>query len=1054
MGDGAADAIRKGDFAGAAKDAARTFELNFARAAKPKATVDTNMARDGESAGDSFASGFGSAAGLAKLAGRGGPVAGAIIASVAAAVKVIRPMVEQAMAVDASIAMAQARGGVSDRQMRDIRKAATGAWGNNWGPSIQANADTAVTALQSGLGADQATIESLTAVSQILGEEIPAAARSAGQLIRTGLAQNAKEAFDIIVAAQREGLNVSGDLLDSFDEYSTKFRDLGLSGADAIGLISQMLKAGVRDTDKASDLIKEFSIRAIDGSKATTDAYITLGLNAAEMSSNIAAGGETARAAFDTVIDRIRGIKDPVLQMQTAVALMGTTAEDAGAAFKAIDLTTAANSIKAVEGATQSAADTALKTSQNEWQQAGRNIEKVWQSIKDKLQMGRWGEDIAAGFNAIFFPEPRATLTPGAPGVPGALGQGPGPAIAAPPGASSGGNPLDIFAPRGGAAPPPPGAPPAPGSGMWWGPNITRPADNPRFGSQYSAGSGGGGSSSGPTLPVVPYPTTDPRSLLPAGHQVTSGSYSAAQSVIDAQHAVAQKNSDLQKLIASTTADAEEVQKKRNELVEAEQAELVARMRLNENLMAATTGMADGMKDISSSFAEIGAGLDADLGFSKGLGGLADNLVRFLANLATAPLQGVLSTIANGGRSSGSGGYGFQSYGVPSFASAGGYPGDAALLANVRPGRYSQAPDRDLLKGLSDCSSSIGDLVNMLDGRSTGGPKLTTGNAAQWLPQHGFMPGKGGPGDFRVGYNSGHMQATLPGGTPWNWGSDAAAARGGVGGTGAADPAFTDHWYRPASPSFPTSPSSPAQIPTIPSATSVLATPSLVMPTGPSANTNPGLTPGLPAPGTVPTGGPLGTGFPSAMTASYAPDAVAQAPNPNWTPQGGGNVGSGLIGMAMSAAGSAASLAGNAFAPGSGQAAAMGAQMAQKAIERTISFGGQIAGTVVSGIQDSLSWKDPDTGQDPLANSWLQRLSGALMGARPAGSINAGKADKDSRVDPNAPQNQQQNGQQQQQQPQQVTINNNLTNGQQRDNPQQLLNDLGTMQQNSWFGGG
>jgi hypothetical protein len=132
------------------------------------------------------------------------------------------------------------------------------------------------------------------------------------------------------------------------------------------------------------------------------------------------------------------------------------------------------------------------------------------------------------------------------------------------------------------------------------------------------------------------------------------------------------------------------------------------------------------------------------------------------------------------------------------------YPGDAALLANVPAGSYTNS-GTDLVKGLGDCSSAVGDLVKLLDGEMTGGAnRLNTGNAAQWLVDHGFLPGMGGPGDFRVGYNAGHMQATLPDGTAFNWGSNAAAARGGVGGTGADDPSFTSHYYRPmgAAPSM------------------------------------------------------------------------------------------------------------------------------------------------------------------------------------------------------------------------------------------------------------
>ncbi|MEN4449981.1 hypothetical protein [Mycobacterium sp. SM3041] len=125
---------------------------------------------------------------------------------------------------------------------------------------------------------------------------------------------------------------------------------------------------------------------------------------------------------------------------------------------------------------------------------------------------------------------------------------------------------------------------------------------------------------------------------------------------------------------------------------------------------------------------------------------------------------------------------------------AGGF--DAALLSQVPPGRYSQSGAADLTKGLADCSSSVEDLVNLMDGMPTGGREMSTGNAAAWLTSRGFLPGAM-PGAFNVGFNGGHMQATLPDGTPFNWGSDSAAARGGVGGTGAFDPSFTQQFYRP-----------------------------------------------------------------------------------------------------------------------------------------------------------------------------------------------------------------------------------------------------------------
>lgn len=1060
MGDAATDALKRGDFQGAAKDAAqkfsRTLELSIEKT-KPK--IDTsNMQREGGSAGDDFASGFASAGGLAKLAGRGGPIAAAIIAAVGVAVKTVQPMVEDAMKIDAAVAMAGARGGLSSTQLAEYRKFATEAWGRNSGASIEANVSTAVTAMQSGLGADQSTIESLNAVSSILGEEIPAAARSAGQLIRTGLAGSAKEALDILVSGQQNGLNVSQDWLDTIDEYSTQFRALGLTGADAIGLLSQMTKAGARNTDVAADALKELAIRAQDGSKATTDAFNRLGLNAAEMASKISAGGDTARAAFDQILDAIRNTRDPVQQMQIAVALLGTKAEDLGDAFKAIDLTTAANSINDVEGAAQNAADTALRTSQNEWAQAGRNIEKIWQSVKDSLNVGEWFSQIPKSFNELFADAP--TLTPGAPGVP--LFSGPGPTIAPPgtPGANL--NPLDVITGQhANGTPAAPGAPaPGPAPGMWFGPNVTRPVDNPRWGSQYDrAAEERRGGSSGQSDPVVPF-SGSAMDLL-KGLPVNSSTYGAAQSLYDAQHRVDTAQAALNAIRASNTATAQDILKRENDLQAAQSDQLQAQMRFNEQMMQATQTATDGMSAASDAFGEIGANLDSDLGFSKGLPGLADNLVRFIASLAAAPIQGMLAPIANGAKGTGIlgmlgvGSEGNTSYtqgyaqNSPSGTSYGAYPGDAALLSRVVPGDYvSEAGVGDLTQGIGDCTSTIEDLINLWDGLPTAGRSMATGNAAEWLAGRGFVRGEGGPGDFRVGFNPSHMQATLPGGTNWNWGSREAAQAGGVGGSqGAYDPSLTERWYRPATggpsaatstPWMPQAAGNPGGLamPAPMSSAALAADPSL---------TNPALS-GLPAPGSFPgAGGPLGSGFPQGLTPSYAPSTPSESASPGWTPVGGGQAGisGGLLGTAMSAASSAAGMGANLFAPGSGQAAQAAADMAMKAINRTIAFGGQAAGIAMEGLMSTFGVSDPDGGTNGLGQSWLTRIAGGLSGMKPAGGMSAGKADQKAEADPRDPRNQQPKP------GNTVNITNNLQNGQQRNDPQQLLADLGYMQQSA-----
>lgn len=1019
MGDSAADAMKRGDFQGAARDAAqkfsRTLELSIEKT-KPK--IDTSqMGKTGGTAGDEFASGFASAGGLMRLAGKGGPIAGAIIAAVTVATKTVKPMIEEAMRIDASIAQDQARLGASNSQMRDIRKAATGAWGKNSGASIEGNVSAAVAAMQSGLQADQKTIESLNTISTILGVEIPEAARSAGQLLRTGLAGNAQQAFDIIVAGQREGLNVSGDWLDTLNEYSTQFRKLGLSGADAIGLMNQMVKAGARDTDKAADAIKEFSIRAIDGSKSTTDAYTALGLSASDMSAKLAAGGNSARDAFGQVIDRIRAIKDPVKQMEVAVALMGTQAEDLGDAFRQIDLSTAAKSIKDVEGAAQSAADTALRTSQGEWAEAGRRIQKIWQDVKDSLDVGNWFSQVPKSFNELFADAPK--LTPGAPGVP--IWNGPG---IGPPTANGPLNPLDVITGQHASGVPgtPPPAPPGPAPGQWWGPNMVAPPVNPRFGSQYDRADSKGGSSGGQSGPVVPF-SGNAMDLL-NGHPVNSSTFGAAQSLLEAQHKVAQESAELNAIMADNTATAEAITKARNELQAAETDQLQAQLRFNEAMTSAATGMAEGMQGISSNFAEIGANLDKDLGISKGLPGLADNLVRFIASLAAAPIQGMLAPIANGAKGSGILGmlgvgqddatpaaqgylpqfYSMPStpYGLPGSTNTGGYGSSGAVfppwvhalenIFGVKASTYAghQTSDRnepgyapnpngenrgidwsgpvDAMQRFADYLAKIPGALeqviwqNPVTGAST--------EIAGGVPQPGYFAGDLGGHQDHVHTR---QSAAIP--TPGMWPS-----------------ASPGPWPSGATPSGAL-PGTPSAITQLPAAQPAPMAPGSTFPSSP-----------LPAPGTVPTGGPLGTGFPTAFTpgpsSGYTPDTPAAQPQSGWAPQGGGaGISGGLLGTAISAASSAAGMGANMFAPGSGAAAQAAADMAMKAINRTIAFGGQAAGIAAEGLMETFKVSDPDGGSNG-GPSWIQRIAGGLSGMKPAGGMAAGKLDKEPKAEP------------------------------------------------------
>src|SRR5690606_15074743 len=252
---------------------------------------------------------------------------------------------QDGLAVEVRADRLAAATGLDDATVARLGAAAGEAYAQNFGESIEANMETARIAVQSGLLDPEATqrdaqqiIQSLSGVADILGEEIPAVTRAAQQLLRTGLAKDASAAFDIIVKGQQAGLNVSEDWLDTINEYGTQFRKLGLEGPEALGLLSQAVQAGARDTDVAADALKEFSIRAIDDSELTASGFEAIGLSAEEMSDKIAEGGPEATEALNETLDALREIEDPVKRNAAAVALFGTQAEDLGEALFAMDL--------------------------------------------------------------------------------------------------------------------------------------------------------------------------------------------------------------------------------------------------------------------------------------------------------------------------------------------------------------------------------------------------------------------------------------------------------------------------------------------------------------------------------------------------------------------------------------------------------------------------------------------------------------------------------------------------------------------------------------------
>ncbi|OYC97206.1 phage tail tape measure protein [Microbacterium sp. Yaish 1] len=335
------------------------------------------------------------------------PVAGGLVLAGVAVGKGIIGAIQDGLAVEKRTDRLEALTGIDPATASRFARAAGEAYSSVFGESIEANMNTARIATQfrildpSATARDaQLVIQNLAGIADVLGEDVQPVATTVTTLLRTGLARSSKEAFDILAAGARNGLDRGQDLLDTLTEYPVVLKKLGLDGPQSIGLLNQALNAGARNSDVAADALKEFQIRATDASEASATGFERLGLNAEQMTAKIAAGGDGAREGLQQVLDKLREMEDPVERNAAAVELFGTKAEDLGDALFAMDLSSAVDQLGQVEGAAQRMFDTIASNDATKIEEAGRAIEVAADGIKGALAAA-FAEPLADGADWI-----------------------------------------------------------------------------------------------------------------------------------------------------------------------------------------------------------------------------------------------------------------------------------------------------------------------------------------------------------------------------------------------------------------------------------------------------------------------------------------------------------------------------------------------------------------------------------------------------------------------------------------------------------------------------
>ena len=272
---------------------------------------------------------------LAKTAekiGKAAKVAAGITAAAATAVGVaaVKSYTEHEQAVNS---MAAATGAAGE-ELEHLQAAMEGAYQNNFGDSLQDTADAVAMVDRNlkNISPDeiQEATEAALALQDTFEYGVEESTRAAAAITKN-FGGSAKEAFSLIAAGAQNGLDYSGELIDTINEYSSQFSKLGFTADGMFQLLQSGADSTAWNLDKVGDAIKEFSIRAIDGSDTTVQAFQDLGYNANAMMETFAGGGEDANKAFFDVLNTLMDMDDQVKRDALGVALFGTMWEDLGA---------------------------------------------------------------------------------------------------------------------------------------------------------------------------------------------------------------------------------------------------------------------------------------------------------------------------------------------------------------------------------------------------------------------------------------------------------------------------------------------------------------------------------------------------------------------------------------------------------------------------------------------------------------------------------------------------------------------------------------------------
>lgn len=294
---------------------------------------------------NSFKDAFGSAEGMMKTVG----AAAAALGGTAALTAVVGQVVE----MEDSLAKLSAQTGVFGQDMEALGDVAKNVFKKGHGESFD-DVTAALMQVKNHMhNLDNGELERVTGnamqMANTFDAEVNEVTRAANNLM-TNFGMDSEKAFDMMAKGAQNGLNFSNEMFDNLSEYSPLWADMGYSAEQMFGILQNGAKQGVYNLDYVNDVMKEFQIRATDGSKSTTEAVSALGPEVEKVWKAFSKGKSSVADMSQIAVAELMKIDDIVKQNEFGVALFGTKWEDLGGDV-VLSMLAAGESLSDFEGA-------------------------------------------------------------------------------------------------------------------------------------------------------------------------------------------------------------------------------------------------------------------------------------------------------------------------------------------------------------------------------------------------------------------------------------------------------------------------------------------------------------------------------------------------------------------------------------------------------------------------------------------------------------------------------------------------------------------------------